>query len=90
MTGAQQNKNKAAQYRAASALEAPVHTIFARKTDGTVFECFTWTRDAASGIARAYADAKLHGIEIDLAWADCFDCEHGPCYMNCGAAKNGG
>ena len=46
--------------------------IFARKTDGTVFECFTWTRDAASGIARAYRDAADFGVSIVDAWAEGF------------------
>lgn len=44
--------------------------IFCRKTDGSVFLAFHWTRDAASGIARAFADAKLFGVEITEAWAE--------------------
>ena len=44
--------------------------IFARKADGSVFECFRWTRDAESGVARAWADAKAHGVEIVEAWAE--------------------
>ncbi|HWT40049.1 MAG TPA: hypothetical protein VN081_02150 [Dongiaceae bacterium] len=44
--------------------------IFARRADnGKSFECFTWTREAASGVARAYSDAKAHGVEITEAWA---------------------
>lgn len=42
--------------------------VMARQADGTVFECFTWTRDAASGIARAYRDAKEFGIELADVW----------------------
>lgn len=43
--------------------------IFARKADGTEFECFRWCRDAASGVDRAFVDAKRFGIEIVEAWA---------------------
>lgn len=43
--------------------------IFARKSNGEVFECFRWCRDANSGIARAFSDAKKFGIEIVEAWA---------------------
>jgi len=45
-------------------------TIFARKSDGEVFECFLWCRDAASGIARAFSDAEKFGIEIVEVWAE--------------------
>lgn len=44
--------------------------IKARKASGEVFECFRWTRDAASGIERAKADAKAFGIECVEFWAD--------------------
>jgi len=47
----------------------PRFKIMARKPDGSEFECFTWTRDEASGIRRAYADAKAFGVEIVDAWA---------------------
>ena len=43
--------------------------IFARKSNGEIFECFRWCRDAASGIARAFSDAEKFGIEIVEAWA---------------------
>ena len=43
--------------------------IFARKASGEVFECFRWCRDAESGIARAYTDAKRFGVNIVEAWA---------------------
>lgn len=43
--------------------------IFARKADGSEFECFRWTRDAASGIARAFSDAEKFGIEVIDVWA---------------------
>jgi len=44
--------------------------VFARRADGSVFECFTWTRDAASGIERAYRDAADFGVQIVDAWAE--------------------
>lgn len=43
--------------------------IMARKSDGSEFHCFTWTRDAASGIRRAYSDAKNFGVEVIDVWA---------------------
>lgn len=43
--------------------------IFARKADGSEFECFRWTRDAQSGIERAFADAKRFGIHVIEVWA---------------------
>lgn len=43
--------------------------IFARKDDGSEFECFRWCRDAQSGIDRAFIDAKRFGIDIVEAWA---------------------
>lgn len=43
--------------------------IFARKADGSEFECFRWTRDAASGIARAKSDAAEFGIKVTDVWA---------------------
>ena len=44
--------------------------IFALTANGETIECFTWTRDEASGIARAFADAKAHGVVIVEAWAE--------------------
>lgn len=43
--------------------------IWARTVYGTEFECFRWTRDEASGIIRAYADAKLFNIDLAHVWA---------------------
>jgi hypothetical protein len=37
---------------------------------GEEFECFTWTRDAASGIRRAYSDAERFGMIIRDARAE--------------------
>lgn len=44
--------------------------IKARKTDGSVFVCFTWTRDEASGIERAKRDAVKFGVECVEFWAE--------------------
>jgi hypothetical protein len=44
--------------------------IKARKVDGSEFECFRWCRDAESGIARAFADAKRFNVDIVDAWAE--------------------
>lgn len=48
----------------------PTFKIFARKANGEVFECFTWTRDEASGIRRAWADAEKFGVAITEVWAE--------------------
>lgn len=43
--------------------------IFARKADGSEFECFRWCRDAQSGVDRAFVDAKRFGVDIVEVWA---------------------
>jgi hypothetical protein len=43
--------------------------IFARKVDGSEFECFRWCRDAKSGIERAKTDAKKFGVTVVDVWA---------------------
>ena len=49
----------------------PTVRVFATDlATGEEFECFVWTRDAASGIARAYSDAKRFGMEIRDARAE--------------------
>lgn len=44
-------------------------SIMVRDADGGEYEAFTWTRDEASGIRRAYADAAKFGVTIIDAWA---------------------
>lgn len=44
--------------------------IFARRTSGEVFECFSWCRDAQSGVDRAFADAKRFGVDVTEVWAE--------------------
>lgn len=43
--------------------------IIGVKADGSEFECFRWTRDANSGIQRAYADAKKYKADMVYAYA---------------------
>lgn len=43
--------------------------IWARREDGTEFECFAWCRDAESGIARAWREAPMFDENIVLVWA---------------------
>jgi hypothetical protein len=43
--------------------------IWARRVDGSEFECFAWCRDAASGIARAWREAPKFGEKLVSVWA---------------------
>ena len=46
------------------------YLIHARRADtGEEFQCFRWTRDEASGIRRAWADAKMYGVPLSAVWA---------------------
>lgn len=45
-------------------------SIMARTTAGEVFEAFRWTRDAASGIARAWREAPSFGFDLAEVWAE--------------------
>ena len=44
--------------------------IFVRTAAGEVFEAFTWTRSAESGIARAFNEGKEFGFDVIEAWAE--------------------
>lgn len=44
--------------------------LFGRKADGSVIELFRWTRDAESGVRRAWADAERFGMEFSSVWAE--------------------
>lgn len=48
---------------------SPKFKIFAETAEGETIECFTWTRDEASGLRRAQADAKRFGVEARRFWA---------------------
>jgi hypothetical protein len=43
--------------------------IMARNENNEVMTCFVWTRSEFSGIARAWADAKVHGVKLLEVWA---------------------
>jgi hypothetical protein len=43
--------------------------IFVQTRDGREFQAFTWTRDEASGIARAMREGREFGHDIVKAWA---------------------
>ncbi len=43
--------------------------IWARKADGTEFECFRWTRDEESGIMRAWRESADFGVALVEVWA---------------------
>lgn len=44
--------------------------IFIKTREGQTIRAFTWTRDAASGIARAMREAKDFGFDAVEAWAE--------------------
>jgi hypothetical protein len=44
--------------------------IFVRTASGEVFQAFTWTRSAESGIARAFREGKEFGFDVVEAWAE--------------------
>lgn len=39
--------------------------LFGHKADGSEIELFRWTRDEASGLARARAEAKKFGMRFE-------------------------
>lgn len=43
--------------------------IWARREDGSEFECFAWCRDEASGIARAWSEAPKFDESLTHVWA---------------------
>lgn len=43
--------------------------LFGRKADGSVLELFRWTRDEASGLSRAKADAERFGMAFTEIFA---------------------
>lgn len=49
---------------------APKYIIFAETSEGKTIACFTWTRDEASGLRRAEADAKRFGVACTRFWAE--------------------
>jgi hypothetical protein len=48
---------------------SPKFIIMAIKSNGATMQCFTWCKDMESGIKRAWADAKVHGVSLHTVWA---------------------
>lgn len=48
----------------------PRFVIFVETIAGEVIRAFTWTRDEASGIARARKDAVTFGVTPVRVWAE--------------------
>lgn len=44
--------------------------IKALTSKGEVIDCFTWTRDEASGIARAEREGSDFGFDLVEVWAE--------------------
>lgn len=44
--------------------------IFVRTAEGSEFQAFTWCRDEASGIARAWREGREFGHNVVAVWAE--------------------
>lgn len=44
--------------------------IFVETAAGEIVRAFTWSRDAASGIARARKEASMFGFAAKKVWAE--------------------
>ena len=49
---------------------APTFRIFVRTAEGAEFQAFTWCRDEASGIARAWREGVEFGHDVAAVWAE--------------------
>ena len=49
---------------------APTFRIFVRTAEGAEFQAFTWCRDEASGIARAWREGREFGHNVAAVWAE--------------------
>lgn len=49
---------------------APTFRIFVRTAEGSEFQAFTWCRDEASGIARAWREGREFGHNVAAIWAE--------------------
>lgn len=49
---------------------APTFRIFVRTAKGAEFQAFTWCRDEASGIARAWREGREFGHDVVAVWAE--------------------
>ena len=48
----------------------PTFRIFVRTVEGEEFQAFTWCRDEASGIARAWREGPKFGYNVIAVWAE--------------------
>lgn len=48
----------------------PKFLIFVETVEGNIIQAFSWCRDAASGVARAWKDAELFEVRVDRVWAE--------------------
>lgn len=48
----------------------PTFRIFVRTAEGAEFQAFTWCRDEASGIARAWREGAKFGYDVTAVWAE--------------------
>ena len=48
----------------------PTFRIFVRTAEGDEFQAFTWCRDEASGIARAWREGAEFGHDVAAVWAE--------------------
>lgn len=49
---------------------APTFRIFVRTAEGDEFQAFTWCRDEASGIARAWREGVEFGHDVAAVWVE--------------------
>ena len=49
---------------------APTFRIFVRTAECAEFQAFTWCRDEASGIARAWREGREFGHNVTAVWAE--------------------
>ena len=47
-----------------------MYQIFAEKSNGEIFECFTWNGNKEDGILRAKSDAEKFNVKISKVWAE--------------------
>ena len=52
------------------AVFADTYRIFVRTDEGAEFQAFTWCRDEASGIARAWREGREFGHNVTAVWAE--------------------
>ena len=48
----------------------PTCRLFVHTAEGAEFQAFTWCRDKASGIARAWREGREFGHNVTAVWAE--------------------